>query len=41
LNENRSTEILKFLKDIRPYVRGKSAHQVEKLIGSFKERKAS
>jgi len=41
LNENRSTEILKFLKDIRPFVRGKSAHQVEKLIGSFKERKAS
>jgi len=41
LNENRSTEILKFLKDIRPYVRGKSAHHVEKLISSFKERKAS
>ncbi len=41
LQENRSTELLKFLKEIRPELKGKSADQVEKIIGSFRDKRAS
>lgn len=39
LQEHRSAEILRFLKEIKPLTKGKSADQVEKLIHSFRERK--
>jgi hypothetical protein len=41
LEELRSVEILNFLKDVRPHVQGRPAHQIEKMIGQFKEKRVS